>query len=289
MFPELAAIAAGMCLQTGNAVGLRGSAEASHTNAAIAQVLQCAIADSHLPNASVVLASADQGISVQNLVSQEQYLNLVIPYGRASFVQQVLNWSAVPALRTAIGNCYLYCAATGDLDLARSMITESHASEPDPVNAIEKVLLHSSLDTMELTRLFSGLREAGFTLQGEVELAHQFPDYLQPVRRETEWREAYLKRVVSFRCVTHVEDAIAWINGHSNHHADCLVTRSYAESRLFAQQVNSALLYINTSPRFSRNPQQTQQVYLGVSNHKGQRRGLIGVDSLMAFNQVIQG
>ncbi len=79
------------------------------------------------------------------------------------------------------------------------------------------------------------------------------------------------------------------MNRYSSSHADCLVSESYAESRHFAQNVNSALVYINASPRFSRNPKQGDSVFLGISNQKGQRRGLISVESLMTLKQVVQG
>jgi glutamate-5-semialdehyde dehydrogenase len=79
------------------------------------------------------------------------------------------------------------------------------------------------------------------------------------------------------------------MNHHSSNHADCLVTESYTESRHFAQNVNSALVYINASPRFSRNPKQSDSIFLGISNQKGRRRGLIGVESLMTIKQVVQG
>lgn len=289
VFPELAAIATGLCLQTGNSLILRGGAAAGHTNAAIVEVLQEAIACSGLPENSLMAISAEQGISIQDLVAQDQYLSLVIPYGRASFVQQVVQWTAGPVLRTAIGNCYLYHSGTGDVDVARQMILDSHQGVPDPVNAIEKVLLNRTLNSAALTRLFAGLQEANFELRGEAELVRQFPDFLRPLETGQEWRTAYLKKVVAFRAVDELGEAIAWINQYSSNHADCLVTQSYPESQQFAQAVNSALIYINTSPRFSRNPKRSNAVFLGMSNQKGQRRGRIGVESLMTFNQVIQG
>ncbi|MEM8639483.1 MAG: gamma-glutamyl-phosphate reductase [Cyanobacteria bacterium P01_G01_bin.54] len=289
VFPELAAIAAGLCLQTGNALILRGSADAGHTNAAIAQTLQEALAQSQLPPESLQTISAEQGIAIPDLVAQDSHLNLVIPYGRASFVQQVVQWTTGPVLPTAIGNCYLYYAPNGNVDLARQIIIDSHGGAPDPVNAIEKVLLHSSLTAVTLVRLFAGLKEAGFELRGEPELVQQFPDFLEPLVSDQEWQRAYLNRTIAFRTVVDMTAAIAWINQYSSNHADCLVTQSYWESQQFAQGVNSAQLYINASPRFSRNPKRSNAVFLGMSNQKGQRRGLIGVESLMTFNQVIQG
>lgn len=287
-FPELGAIAAGFCLKTGNALILRGSSEASHTNAAIAGILREAIAESQLPPESVVAIPAEQGSSIQDLVTQNQEIDLVIPYGRASLVQKVSQLSTIPVLPAAIGNCYLYCSPTSDLDVVREMILDSHASEPDPVNAIEKVLICRGGNFSSLMRLFSSLQEKGFELRGDSEMCEAFPEELK-LAEKREWKTAYLKKIVTFKAIGDIEEAIAWIDRYSSGHADCLVTESYSESQQFARGVNSALVYINSSPRFYRYPQRSDAVFLGISNQKGQRRGLIGLESLMTMKQIVQG
>lgn len=287
-FPELGAIAAGFALKTGNALILRGSSEASHTNAAIAGILQGAIAESALPSGCIAAIPPEQGSSIQDLLSYNQYLNLVIPYGRASLVQKVSQWSTIPVLPAAIGNCYLYCSPSADLDVVREMILDSHASEPDPVNAIEKVLICRGSNFTSLMRLFANLQDKGFELRGDRELCEAFPEELKPAG-EGEWGRAYLKKIVAFKVIDNIDVAIAWIDRYSSGHADCLVTESYAESQQFARRVNSALVYINSSSRFCRYPQRSDRVFLGISNQKGQRRGLIGLESLTTMKQVVQG
>ncbi|MBA4456462.1 aldehyde dehydrogenase family protein, partial [Cylindrospermopsis raciborskii CS-506_B] len=139
--PELGAIAAGFCLKTGNSLILKGSTEASHSNRAIAEILQTAILDAGLPSGCVELITAEHGTSIRDLVTQEDYLSLVIPYGRSSLIQQVVRQATCPVLKSAMGNCYLYWSLNGSLEMVRWMVLDSHESEPDPVNAIEKVLV----------------------------------------------------------------------------------------------------------------------------------------------------
>ncbi|MGK7927993.1 MAG: glutamate-5-semialdehyde dehydrogenase [Spirulina sp.] len=287
-FPELGAIAAGFCWKTGNALILRGSSEASHTNAAIAGVLQGAIAKSKLPSGSVEVIPAEQGSSIQELVTQNHEIDLAIAYGRSSLVQKVSQWSTVPVLPAAIGNCYLYCSPSSDLDVVREMILDSHASQPDPVNAIEKVLICRVSNFSSWMRLFASLQEKGFDLRGDREFCGAFPEELK-LAEEREWGSAYLKKIVAFKVVDDIEEAIAWINRYSSGHADCLVTESYTESQQFARGVNSALIYLNASPRFYRYPPHSNAVFLGISNQKGQRRGPIGLESLTTMKQVVQG
>lgn len=288
-FPELAAIAAGLCIRSGNSLILRGGTEASHSNQAIAETLILAIEDAGLPAHCLQLLPSDQGDLIRELVTLDQYVNLVIPYGRSSLVQQVVRQATAPVLRTAIGNCYLYWSPSGSLDIARWMILDSHQSEPDPVNAIEKVLIHRHHSSTALTMLWSSLKEKGFHLRGDRELAAEFPELFSVVAETAEWSQAYLNNTIAFKVVENLETAIDWINHYSSGHADCLATESYQESRQFALGINSAMTYINASPRFSRNPRLGSPIVLGMCNQKGYRRGLISLETLTTVKHIVQG
>ncbi|MFM6026066.1 MAG: gamma-glutamyl-phosphate reductase, partial [Dolichospermum sp.] len=192
-----------------------------------------------------------------------------------------------PVLKSAMGNCYLYWSVNSSLEMVRSMIIDSHESEPDPVNAIEKVLIHRQALPSSLLVLWSSLKEKGFELKGDAELVAAFPQ-LQLVKDE-EWGTPYLTKTVTFKLVDSLESAIAWINQYSSSHADSIVTESYQESRQFALGVNSASIYINTSPRFSRHSSRGETVFLGMSNQKGRRRGFISLETLTTVKHIIQG
>ena len=286
-FPELGAIAAGLCLKTGNTLILKGGSEASHSNEVIVQALKSALQQTGLPMECLQLLPSDQGSSIRDLVTLDQYLNLVIPYGRPSLVQQVVRQATAPVLKSAMGNCYLFWSPTGTLEMARWVILDSHQSEPDPVNAIEKVLIHRDQKPSSLTTLWNSLKEKGFEIRGDAHLVDDFPE-LKPAQT-SEWGNAYLTKTIAFKVVENLEAAIAWINHYSSGHADCIVTESYQESRQFALGINSASTYINASPRFSRNPKQGDAVFLGMSNQKGHRRGLIGLETLTTIKHIVQG
>ncbi|NMG21800.1 glutamate-5-semialdehyde dehydrogenase [Brasilonema bromeliae] len=286
-FPELGAIAAALCIKTGNSLILRGGTEASHSNAAIANALLSAVTEVGLPPGCLQLITAEEGSSIRDIVTQDQCLNLVIPYGRSSLVQQVARQSTAPVLKSAMGNCYLYWSPNGSLEMVRWLIIDSHQSEPDPVNAIEKVLIHRQALPSSLLTLWNSLKEKGFEIKGDAELVEAFPQ-LQ-LAKEAEWGSAFLTKTVAFKLVDSLEAAIAWINQYSSGHADCIVTESYQESRQFALGVNSASSYINASPRFSRNPSRGDAVFLGMSNQKGHRRGLISLESLTTVKHIVQG
>ncbi|WP_339390211.1 glutamate-5-semialdehyde dehydrogenase [Crocosphaera watsonii] len=287
-FPELGAIAAGFCLKTGNSLLLRGCNSSTHSNQVIADILQTALKDTELPTGCLEVISAEQGASIQDLVTQHQYLSLVLPYGRPSLVEQVTQWATAPVLKSAMGNCYLYWSPTVDLEMVRWVILDSHSSEPDPVNAIEKVLISPDQKPSILVRLFNILQEQGFELRGDERLLEEYKDHLKPVKA-SEWSTPYLDKIIAFKIVDNLSEGITWINQYSSGHADCLVTDSYTESRQFATEIDSALVYINNSPRFDRHPTYGESLFLGVSNQKGHYRGLISLETFTTLKQVVQG
>ena len=286
--PELGAIMAGMGIKTGNSVVLFGCPEAQHTNRAIAVALSEGLKVSKLPDACLTVLPSQQDVSVRDLVVQERYLNLVIPYGRPKWVAQVSQRSTVPVLQAALGNCYLYWASSGDVETVRWVVQDSHGTdEPDAVNAVEKVLVSDRHSRPTVSLLIDSLPAEGFEVRGDEPLCREFPEL--PLAENAEWRSPYLCKTVALHLVTGLEEALPWIRSHSSNHADCIVTESYQEAHEFALGLESASIHINASPRFQRNPRGSGSILLGMSNQKGYRRGPIGLESLTTSKQIIQG
>ena len=256
---------------------------------AIAKIMQAALEETKLPPSCLEVISPDLGTSIADLVVQDDYLNLIIPYGPSQFSTKSYRTSNSPSFKKQpLVIVYLYWSASGDLELVRRVIIDSYNSEPDPVNAIEKVLIHGNKKPSTLLPLFNSLQEQGFTLKGDRALTKEFPEYFQLVSPK-EWGQPYLDKTVAFKYIDNLSEAIAWINSYSSGHADCLATESYEESRLFSSNVNSALVYINASPRFSRHPNGGEAIFLGMSNQKGFRQGLIGLETFTTLKQIVQG
>ncbi|HIK37938.1 MAG: glutamate-5-semialdehyde dehydrogenase [Geminocystis sp.] len=286
--PELAIITAGLTIKTGNALILRGSSEASNTNAVIVQALQAGLEEANFPAGCLEFLPSEQGFKIEDIVTQDKYINLVIPYGRPSLIQKVTRFATCPVIRSAIGNCYLYWSSCYDLELVKHVIVDSYQTIPDRVNAIEKVLINKQQKSNSLSRLFEYLKGENFTLLGDETLVGQYPEYLQPMS-EDKWGQPFLAPIIAFKLVEGLPEAIAWINKYSSGHADCLLTDSYQEARIFAMETDSALVYVNTSPRFYRYIPGSNSVFLGVSNQKGYRRGLISLETFTTVKQIILG
>jgi glutamate-5-semialdehyde dehydrogenase len=285
--PELAIIAAGMSLKTGNSLILRGGAEAQNTNLAIETALRTGLEQVDFPQNAVQLINPNPGL-LYELLTHTQQVNLVIPYGRPSLIHQVTQQATVAILPAAIGNCYLYWGANGDMELVRHAICDSHVGEPDAVNAIEKVLIHTDRGSTSLTMLWKNLKEKGFILLGDRELVANHGEYLQ-LALDGEWQHPYLRKTVAFKLVKGVDEAITTIDRFSSGHADCIITDSYLETQQFVAGINSASVYINASPRFFRHQRGSDRIWLGMSNYHGSQRGAIGLAALIATQQVTMG
>lgn len=289
-FPALGAITAGLCLRTANALVVRGGSETSHSNRAIFRSLQQALEDAELPAAGLTLLPVEQGISLQDVLSHPG-LDLVLPYGRRSLVRQVLGGTAAPVIAPGLGNCYLYWSGSAPLERVRRMLTESHYGEPEPVNALEKVLIPASIKRSGLERLWQELEQVGFTVLGDENLQQKYPEL--PLADVSDWSQSSHDRRILFRVVEDLPTAIAWINRHSSGHADAIATSSYEESRQFSAGISSAAIYINASPRFERNPGSGTDIALGMacqaSAGVGNIQGRIGLDALTRMSQIILG
>jgi len=285
--PELGAIAAGMSLKTGNSIILRGGMEAQQTNLAIALALRTGLEQTDLPPNAIQIIDSTPSL-LYELLTHTQQVNLAICYGRPSLIHQVTQQATVSILPAAIGNCYLYWGANGSLELVRHAICDSHIGEPDAVNAIEKVLIHADRSSTSLTTLWKSLKESGFQLHGDRELVSNHSEYLQ-LANEDEWDRPYLRKIIAFKSVKSVEEAIVTIDRDSSGHADCIVTDSYSETQQFVAGVNSACVYINASPRFYHHQRGCDRIWLGMSNYPGGQRGKIGLAALIATQQVTMG
>ncbi|ASC73346.1 Gamma-glutamyl phosphate reductase 2 [Halomicronema hongdechloris C2206] len=285
--PELAAIAAGLCIRTGNGLVLKGGNEASQTNQAIIQVLQQEIDRAGLNHQCLWPLTTDQGDAARTWLMQARGIDLLIPYGRPTLIQQVMRHATVPVLPIAMGNCYLYWAASGAEKQVGDLIVDSHKGSPDAVNAIEKVLIHESHDGASLQRLWQYLQTYGFSLRGDDAMAATYPELT--AMESGEWSQPYLSHTVAFQRVVDVAQAVDVINHQSSGHANCLVSESYREAHYFSQHLQSTAIYINTSPRFTRNPVQAAGIALGMTAQRGRGKGFIGLEALMTAKHIMQG
>ncbi|MEM6451218.1 MAG: gamma-glutamyl-phosphate reductase [Cyanobacteria bacterium P01_D01_bin.105] len=289
-FPDLGAIAAALCICTGNALVLKGGSEASRTNQIIANLLRDTLEDVGL-SAELIFPIESTEVSRQD-VSRCSDIDLIIAHGRPSLVDQVVKQASVPVIPSRMGNCYLYWSASGSLDRVYQIVLDSHGGEPDAVNRIEKVLIHESHSHHAVVRLWNRLQEGGFEVVADkvlTALHNASAAEESGAVSVQEWKHAYLKNKVALCQVSDITAAIEWINTHSSGHADSIVTTDYTESQQFMHGCRSSAVYINTSPKFVRNASHADVIALGASNYKGIAGGLIGIDAMQVRQRIFHG
>lgn len=89
--PEVVVNISCLALKSGNAVILKGGKEATHTNAALARVIQDALAQTTggIPKEAVQIVETREDISA--LLDLDRYIDLVVPRGSNSLVKYIQN------------------------------------------------------------------------------------------------------------------------------------------------------------------------------------------------------
>lgn len=285
-FPELAAIAAGLSLRTGNGLILKGSNEAGQTNQAILEALYQALDSTGLSPYCILSLTEEQGDVARTWLLQDPGVDLIIPYGRPGLVQQVVRQAGVPVLPTSMGNCYLYWSPSGQLDTVIHMVLDSHRGEPDAVNAVEKVLVHRGCNPSSLVQLCHTLWDQDFKVLADVDLLPDLPNV--KTAAAADWNRSFLGKTVALRAVDSLPTAATVINRYSSGHANAIATESYTESSRFTQLVTSSVVYVNTSPRFVRNPAQAPAIALGMTAQRGRCSGFVGLGAFLTTQHILQ-
>ncbi len=273
-FSQLALLSAAMCLKTANSVLIKGGTESSHTQMAIIKVLRYALQQQGL--SEYIVTTTPSGCGIKELLSQDKYIRLLIPYGRPSFVQQLCKQATVSILPTAIGNCYMYVAPSGSLERARELILASRQHQPDPITAIEKVVLHSHWLEQDAGKTFiewvRTLQNSGLEVRGCEITTAQWRQYHSPngdeLASESNWGQAFLDHSLAIKIVDSTAEAISWINQYSSGHADCALTDSVSEAHQIINRLNSSTITINNYYEFHRGGRGTNRVLLGMSSIK---------------------
>ncbi len=278
--PEVLLLAVGMCLKTGNVAIVKCDPGINHCSQVIIGVIQTTLVNQKLLPASCQLVDLPLPALLSPLVSSRQ----VIVYGKADLIQAVERLAPVPVIAASIGNCYLYWSASSSWEVVRNAIIDSHTGEPEAVNAIEKVLIQPEHKSSNLIALWNSLKEKGFQLLGDQHLVNNYPDYLQ-LSSATAWSQPYFDKTVAFKSVDNLEIGIQQINQHSSGHADSIITELFVEAQQFAATVETACVYVNTSPRFQRYT--GNHIFLGIASQKNHHPGFISLERMMTAKPII--
>jgi glutamate-5-semialdehyde dehydrogenase len=290
--PNVTIDAAALCLKSGNAIVLRGSSSAAHSNAVLAAVAAQAATDAGVPAGAIVLVAGGGREELAELATQEGVVDLIVPRGGEGLKAALKGVATVPVIYAASGNCHVYVDASADLDAAQRIVLNAKTQRPGVCNAAETLLVHADVAPAFLPRVLGALREAGVELRvdgrthalaGEA-LAGTLAD-----ATDADWDTEFLAMILAVGIVDSVGEAIAHVNAHGSGHSEAIVTDSAAAARAFERGVDAACVYVNASTRFTDGGQFGMGAEIGNSTQKLHARGPIGLRELCTFKYVVRG
>jgi glutamate-5-semialdehyde dehydrogenase len=287
--PNVTVDAAGLCLKSGNAALLRGSASAFRTNTALVAVLTEAGVKAGLPEGSVELLPADRA-SVGELLNARGLVDVVIPRGGASLIERVVRESTVPVIETGVGNCHVYVDASADADMAEAIVLNAKTHRVSVCNAAETLLVHR--DVPFLPRLLSALADAGVTLHGDpatVDAAAQSGVSAVVPATDEDWATEYLSMDMAVRVVDDLPAALEHIARWGSGHSEAIVSDSAAAITDFIAGVDAAAVLVNASTRFTDGGEFGFGAEIGISTQKLHARGPLGLPELTSTTYVVTG
>ena len=285
--PNVTADAAGLCFMAGNAVILRGGSEAIESNTAILEAMLSGGVPAGLPADAIQLVRTTERAAVRALLRMDEHLELVIPRGGESLIQMVTETSRVPVLKHYKGVCHVFVDRAADLNVALSIAVNAKCQRPGVCNAMETLLVHEAVAEHYLPNVCQALRGEGVEIRGDARTCRLVPDALPAT--EQDWHEEYLDLILSVRVVAGVDEAIAHIERYGTHHSDVIVTADEAAGERFAQAVDSAVVYINASSRFTDGAEFGLGAEIGISTGKLHARGPCGLEELTSYKYVVRG
>ncbi|MBN2283784.1 MAG: glutamate-5-semialdehyde dehydrogenase [Deltaproteobacteria bacterium] len=285
--PNVTADAAALCMKSGNAVILRGGSEAINSNLAIAGILRDACEKHGIPGTAIQIIPVTDRQAVEVMLSQEEYIDLIIPRGGEELIRAVVRQSRIPVIKHYKGVCHVFVDETADPGMACDICMNAKVQRPGVCNAMETLLVHAGIAGRFLPVITEKMRASGVRLKGCDRTRAVIPD--MEAAGEEDWYEEYLDLILAVRVVEDIDEAMAHIERYGSLHTESIVTRDYENSQRFLREVNSSTVLVNASTRFSDGFQLGLGAEIGISTTKLHAFGPMGLEELTTTKFIIYG
>lgn len=285
--PNVTVDAAGLCLKTGNAVVLRGGSSALSSNRAIVKVIHEALAHTALPVDAVQLIEDPNRSSVDEMLKLNGLLDVVIPRGGSSLIQNVVQNATVPVIETGAGICHTYLDASAEPSMAAAIAINAKVQRPSVCNAMETLLVHDAYAAANLAELARQFKEAGVELRGCEATRSLVPE--ASLATDEDYATEYNDYILNIKIVAGLDEAIAHIARFGTKHSECIVTQDQDNAARFQQEVDAAAVYHNASTRFTDGFEFGFGAEIGISTQKLHARGPMGLPALTSSKYLVSG
>ncbi len=288
--PNVTVDIAALAIKAGNAVILRGGSAAISANTLLVELLRKAVASAGLPadTVSSIDSWGREGAAV--LMQARDYVDLLIPRGGPELIQRVVHDSIVPVIETGAGNTHMFIDSSAHVRMASDLVLNAKTHRPSVCNALETLLVHEKAARRVLPKILERLHEAGVTIHGDSDVAECAPEGVR-IRRVTrrDWAKEYHDLEIAVRIVSDIDEAIEHIRAYSTGHTDVIVTNTIANADIFVDAIDSAVVGVNVSTRFTDGGEFGLGAEVGISTQKLHARGPMGLAELTTTKWVMRG
>jgi glutamate-5-semialdehyde dehydrogenase len=289
--PNVTIDCSALCLKSGNAIVLRGSSTAAHSNAVLAQVAASAVQWAGIPDGAISIVTGGDRDELRQLSTQDGVVDLIIPRGGEGLKNALKEHATVPVLYASAGVCHVLVDASADIDDAVAIAVNAKVQKPSVCNAIETLLVHADVAAEFLPRALGELRESGVELRVDARtrtLAGGIGESLAEATEE-DWATEYHALILSVKVVNSLDEGIEHVNRYGTGHSEAIVTGSTSSAQAFTTGVDAAAVYVNASTRFTDGAVFGMGAEIGNSTQKLHARGPIGLRELTTYKFVIEG
>ncbi len=290
--PNVTIDAASLCLKSGNAVVLRGSSSATHSNAVLATIAAEAARGAGVPDGAIGLVAGGGREELAELATQDGVVDLIFPRGGEGLKAALKAVATIPVIYAASGNCHVFVDASADLDAAEAIILNAKVQKPSVCNAAETLLVHADAAPAFLPRALRALQAAGVELRVDGRTRALAGDELAPSLKDAtdeDWDTEFLALTLAVGVVDSLDEAIEHVNAHGSGHSEAIVTNDAGSARRFERGIDAACVYVNASTRYTDGGEFGMGAEIGNSTQKLHARGPIGVRELCTSKYVVAG
>ena len=287
--PNVTVDSAGLAIKSSNAVILRGSANAINSNIYLSRLFNKTGIKVGLPENTVQLIENTDRELVNEMVKMNRYIDVLIPRGGKGLKKFIIENATIPVIETGAGVCHVFVDESAKIANALSIIRNAKIQRPSTCNSIETVLIHKNIAVKILPDLTDMLLKDGVELRYSKE-ALEIVNNRNDVKlaNEEDFGAEYLDMIMSLKLVNDINEAIEYINSHSTHHSDSIITEVIDNAEKFLNEVDSAAVYLNASTRFSDGGEFGYGGEIGISTQKLHARGPMGVRELTTTKYIIR-
>ena len=287
--PNVTSDAAALAIKSGNAVVLRTGKDAFHSALAIVTALKAGLEEAGFNPDLLQLIQDTSRASSLAMMKAKGYLDLLIPRGGAGLIQAVVENAIVPVIETGTGIVHVYVDKEADFQKALAIIENAKTSRPSVCNAMEVLLVDRAIASDFLPLVKERLvddRERSV----ELRLDEQAQAIISgTAAQEQDFDTEFLDYILAVKVVDGVEEAVDYIEAHSTHHSDAIVTENPETAACFTKQVDSAAVYVNASTRFTDGGQFGLGCEMGISTQKLHARGPMGLREMTSYKYIVSG